>query len=149
MPIKQYFEPYFASKLNNFADLTEDEVTDAIIFFVDYIEHAFHNDQSYIFDVSQKTLRVFDHFENLSRSDENEGEFPLVKQSCMYSFSIYAQHISQQAFSPLLPHLLKQIQQMVENSAAYSDDNIVSTEQAISTLLRLVIQHREDKMIND
>lgn len=84
-------------------------------------------------EIARKVTEIFKATESMD-----------VKQSCMYSYAIYSRFIDQASLQPLLQTILEQINSMVLASDAQDDENIVATEQAVSTLGSLIVYHRDD-----
>ena len=137
--VRDYAVDFFSKQLNQYDQLTEDELIDALCFFCDYIEHTqAHNDAKLVNEISQK-------FRQISEADP-EAELNGVSQTICYGFGVFGINLPNGAFKEL-PYAVQRCKEIVRHEEAFSEDNLIITESTLGAIAKMAYNHMDGKLI--
>mmetsp|Transcript_8900 Transcript_8900/g.6653 ORF Transcript_8900/g.6653 Transcript_8900/m.6653 type:complete len:441 (-) Transcript_8900:55-1377(-) len=136
--IREHLLNYFALNLNNYKNLSKDELLDASCFFCDFIEYAYHSDPKMLLEITSKFLEIFNWTKEVD-----------CRQTFAYGLGVFSTFIPAPAFAAHLPGIYHGLVQMIGEKGAYEDEKVVATENAVGALGKLIYFHKDNQIIND
>lgn len=137
--IKENCLNFFALALNNFKDLTEDELLDCMCFFCDFIEHASHSDANVMTDLSVKFLEI------AAANEESDD----VLQTVIYGLGVFGFYLTQEQFAPFIAQTVTMIKTKISLPEAFDQDNIVASESSMGALAKLCYRQLDGKNLTN
>lgn len=133
--IKENCLNFFALALNNFKDLTEDELLDCMCFFCDFIEHASHSDANVMADLSVKFLEI------AAANEESDD----IVQTVIYGLGVFGFYLNQEQFAPFLAQTVQMIIAKISKPDSFDQDKIVASESSLGALAKLCYKQLDNK----
>ena len=126
---------YWATQLQGFAELTEEELLDALCFWCDFVDNttAMQNDVATVTQLATKFLEVISHAD-FADSD-------LVKHTVAYGLGAFAHVLPKEAFEPLRARAVGIIKGITMRDEAFSEENMEATENAMGALAKIAYKH--------
>lgn len=133
--------PLFVENMNK-SENTEHEVIDSMCFFIDCCEFL-----SYEFfqEIYEGVLNKF--FEIYAAHKDNEDRD--VVQSLSFGLGVIAQKLPSDQFAPFAKNVFGILEEVISVPDNMSEDNNYATENALSSLLKLVYFQKDGQIISD
>ena len=124
---------YFASQLNNYAQLQEFEVLDSLCYFCDFVENtSCATETATLVELTQKYLDVLS-------SKHGEGEF--MRHTIAYGLGEFGYYIPPAQFAPFLPKAIELIKPVAYADDGFDEENLEKTENSMGALMKLAYKH--------
>ncbi len=125
---------YWATQLQSFSSLTEEELLDVLCFFCDFVDNtSFSKDVTVVTQLTEKFLEVASHKE-FADSD-------MVKHTVAYGLGAFAHALPSEAFKPFLSRSVGIVKAITMRDEAFSPDNMEATENAMGALAKIAYKH--------
>lgn len=133
--IEIHVQPYFAKVLNEFRVVSERELQDCTFFFMQFVNQVNNEDPLQIMQLCQQFVEILLW---------SKPEMADVRQNAIYGIAVFAKNLNQNAFTSLLPNVMKAIETCLTNPEALSDENLAVTENAVVCLGYVSLLHSKD-----
>lgn len=133
---------YWASQLQGFADLTEDEVLNVLCFWCDMVDNtSFRNDVGALTQLTEKFFEVLGH--------ETFNGDPFVKNTVAYGLGALAHALPKEAFAPYVERSVTLIKKITMRDDAFSPDEMEVTENAMGALAKIAYKHIDSGFVTE
>jgi hypothetical protein len=131
--VKQNSLSYWAEMLQNFNEITEEEVIDSLCYFCDVIDNTSESKNE------DTVLQLMNKYVEIVQS--NHGQSEDVKNTVAYGFGEFAYFLPKDKYASFLPKACGFIKKITRVDGAFTDEHIIATENAMGALAKIAYKH--------
>ena len=140
--IESSSKAYWAGLLQNHTELAEDELLDVLCFWCDFVDNtSFKNDTAAVTQLVEKFLEVI--------SNQKHAESDMVKHTVAYGLGAFGFVLPRENFQPFLARACGMIKGITMRDAAFAEENMELTENAMGALAKLAYKHMDDTNVTE
>lgn len=132
---------YWGQQLQNFNNITEDELLDSLCYFCDMVDNTSESqNQDTVSQLVQEYVAVLDSPH--SESDD-------VKNTVAYGFGEFGYFLPKDKFAQFLPRACGLIKSITAKDGAFTDERIIATENAMGALAKLAYKQMDGTNVTE
>jgi hypothetical protein len=129
-------------QLQNYKQITSDDVIDSMCFFCDFMQHTkAHDDAAMACDLANKFIEIVE--------SEEFGDDDDVRQTGVYGLGIFGYFAPKGAFAAQLPKSVEIMKGVIGAADAFDEENMVQTENALGALARLSYSQMDGTVLTE